>query len=548
MTRLLTWYDTTLRDGAQSDGVDFSVRDKLSIARRLDDLGMDYIELGWPGANRVDSAAFEQARDLQLRKARLAAFGSTHRAGHRPEQDATMQALAACCAPVITIFGKSCPQHVRIALGITREENLALIADSVAWLKARKEELIYDAEHFFDGFKRDADYALATLRAAHENGAAVLTLCDTNGGSMPEDISAIIARVRRELPQARIGIHAHNDCGLAVANTLAAVAAGAELIQGTINGIGERCGNADLCTIIPNLLLKSPGHSSRHIDAAALRELAPLSYAVCDIANIAPNKWQPFVGNAAFAHKGGIHVSAVNKNSELYEHISPESIGNTRRILISQQGGKSNISALAKRLGIDLPADSPALAELSAIIKENASRGYDYAAAEASAELLLRRHLGQIPEYFSVKRFYVINSHTEKDPEMAIEACLKLDVNGHTTHVAASGLGPVDALERALRRALLPFYPELEGLNLIDYKVRVLAGLGEAGCTVGPGSVRVLIDSSDGGFSRTTVGVSADLIEASWNALTDAFIYHLHRHRGAPAADPAEPVQDPAEP
>ena len=535
MSKLLTWYDTTLRDGAQSDGVDFSVRDKIAIARRLDTLGIDYIEMGWPGANKVDSACFEELRSIRLQHARITAFGSTRRAGNSPENDPTLRALIDCCAPVITIFGKSCPQHVRIALGISRDENLRLIADSVAYLRAHKESVIYDAEHFFDGYKRDAAYALATLRAAHESGAAALTLCDTNGGSMPEDISSIIAQIRRELPAARIGIHAHNDCGLAVANSLAAVDAGADLIQGTINGIGERCGNADLCAIIPNLLLKKQGYTGRRIDAAALRGLSALSYAVSDIANIAPNKWQPFVGNAAFAHKGGIHVSAINKDSALYEHLAPESVGNTRRILISQQGGKSNIIALARRLGIDLPAESPAVAEISAIIKEKASRGYDYAAAEAGAELLLRRHLGQIPDYFSVKRFYVINSHTEKDPDMAIEACLKLDVGGQTTHVAASGLGPVDALERALRRALLPFYPELETLSLIDYKVRVLAGLGESACTVGPGSVRVLIDSSDGSSVRTTVGVSADLIEASWSALTDAFICHLYHHRPCPA-------------
>lgn len=533
MARQIFWYDTTLRDGAQSDGIDFSVRDKLSITQRLDALGIDYIEAGWPGANQVDSAYFEEVRNTRLHHARLAAFGSTHRAGILPENDSTMKALAECCAPVATIFGKTCPQHVQIALGITREENLQIIAGSVGFLKQRKEQLIYDAEHFFDGFKREPAYALATLRTALDSGACNLTLCDTNGGTMPEEIAAIVQAVRQALPEASLGIHAHNDCGLAVANSLMAVDCGITLVQGTINGIGERCGNANLCTIIPNLLLKKQGYSSIRLNAEALTTLHDVSYAVSDIANVAPFKRQPFVGDAAFAHKGGIHVSAINKNSTLYEHISPESVGNSRRILISSQGGKSNVRALARRLGIEIPADSPALAEISATIKEKASRGYDYAAAEASAELLLRRHLGQMQDFFSIKRFYVINSQTEKDPEMAIEACLKLDIKGETTHVAASGLGPVDALERALRRALLPFYPELEGLTLVDYKVRVLAGMGESACLVGPGSVRVLIDSSNSSGSWTTVGVSADLIEASWQALTDSFIYFLDKHHSS---------------
>lgn len=531
MARQIFWYDTTLRDGAQSDGIDFSVRDKISITQRLDALGIDYIEGGWPGANQVDTAYFEAMRSTPLHHARLAAFGSTHRAGTPPEKDVTLQALAECCAPVATIFGKTCPRHVQIALGITREENLRIIEGSVSFLKRHKQQVIYDAEHFFDGFKREPDYALATLRSAWDSGAENLTLCDTNGGTMPEEIADIVKAVRETLPEATLGIHAHNDCGLAVANSLTAVDCGVSLVQGTINGIGERCGNADLSTIIPNLLIKKKGYTSAQLDSEALTTLHDVSYAVSDIANVAPFKRQPFVGDAAFAHKGGIHVSAINKNSSLYEHIRPESVGNSRRILISSQGGKSNISALARRLGITIPAESPALAEISATIKENASRGYDYAAAEASAELLLRRHLGQTPDFFSVKRFYVINSKTEKDPEMAIEACLKLDINGVTSHVAASGLGPVDALERALRRALLPFYPQLEDLTLVDYKVRVLAGMGESACLVGPGSVRVLIDSSDSCGSWTTVGVSADLIEASWQALMDSFIYFLSKHK-----------------
>lgn len=531
MARQILWYDTTLRDGAQSDGVDFSVRDKLSITQRLDALGIDYIEGGWPGANQVDTAYFREMSHRRLQHAKLAAFGSTHRAGIAPEADSTMQALASCCAPVATIFGKTCPQHVHIALGITREENLTLIAGSVAFLHRCKQEVIYDAEHFFDGYKRDPEYALATLRTALCHGASNLTLCDTNGGTMPEEIATIIRAVRAALPTAPLGIHAHNDCGLAVANSLMAADEGITLVQGTINGIGERCGNANLCTIIPNLLLKKQGYSSPKLNASTLADLSNLSHAVADIANIAPFKRQPYVGASAFAHKGGIHVSAINKNSSLYEHISPESVGNSRRILISAQGGKSNISALAHRLGIELPADSPALAELSATVKDKAVRGYDYAAAEASAELLLRRHLGQVPDFFTVKRFYVINSQTEKDPEMDIEACLKLDIAGTTSHVAASGLGPVDALERALRRALLPFYPEIDTLTLVDYKVRVLSGFGDTACLVGPGSVRVLIDSSDTTGSWITVGVSTDLIEASWQAVMDSFTYFLLRNR-----------------
>lgn len=533
MMRQIHLYDTTLRDGAQSDGVDFSVHDKISISHRLDQLGMDYIEGGWPGANNTDTAYFEAMRSRPLLHARLAAFGSTCRANIPAEQDAVMRSLAACCAPVATIFGKTCPLHVSIALGISPDDNLRIIRDSVGFLSSCKEETIYDAEHFFDGYKRDPDYALATLQAAWGSGAASLVLCDTNGGSLPEEISEIVQDVAARFPDAPLGIHAHNDCGLAVANSLAAIDSGASMIQGTMNGIGERCGNADLCTIIPNVLLKKKGACRASVTPRQLATLHDAARAICDIANLTPSKRAPFVGDAAFAHKGGVHVSAINKNPALYEHIPPESVGSSRRILISAQGGKSNIQALANRLGIQLPSDSTVLRELSEIIKDKAAQGYDYAAAEASAELLLRKHLGELPVFFRVKRLYVIDCKTEKDDDMTIEASVKLAIDGKDAHTAASGIGPVDALERALRRALLPFYPELDQLSLIDYKVRVLTAEGRNSRSVGPGAVRVLIDAATPSATWTTVGVSHDLIKASWQALTDAIEYFLMKGKSS---------------
>lgn len=531
MPETILLYDTTLRDGAQSEDIQFSTADKLRIAERLDRLGIDYIEGGWPGANAVDTAFFEQVDPSSFRHARLAAFGSTHHASVQPERDKTLQAIASCGAAVATIFGKTSADHAQIALGISRERNLQIIRDSIAWLKQRMDEVFFDAEHFFDGYLLDSEYALAALEAARSGGADALVLCDTNGGNLPETVAELIRRVRKRFPGIPLGIHAHNDGELAVANSLAAIEAGARQVQGTINGIGERCGNANLCSVIPNVVMKSAGRFTC-LSRGSLSLLKQTSAFVADTANMSPFHRQPFVGDSAFAHKGGVHVSAINKNASLYEHIDPASVGNARRVLMTEQGGKSNIFALARNLGCDIGKDDPLLAELSEAIKEKSTLGYDYAAAEASVELLLLRHLAQkpLPDFFRLLRLFTVSSKTVADPEQIVEATLKLDVRGQQAHTAAGGQGPVHALDKALRKALLPFYPEIEDMRLIDYKVRVLSVKGTPDADGGTASyVRVLIESSDSRCSWTTVGVSYDIIDASWQALSESVIYHLYR-------------------
>lgn len=527
-------YDTTLRDGAQSEDVNLSATDKVRIARQLDYLGMDYIEGGWPGANPVETEFFKAMKDVELRNARLAAFGSTHHPARAPEADPTLNALVSCGAHAATIFGKSCPRHVEVALGISRERNLEIIGGSIAFLKKSLPEVFFDAEHFFDGFKRDAEYALSVLQAAHRYGADCLILCDTNGGTLPEEIAAIVRTVRERLPQAALGIHAHNDCELAVANSLAAVRSGATQVQGTVNGIGERCGNANLCSVIPNLQLKMEGFSC--LSAASLTRLKSTSAFVSEVSNLAPFRRQPFVGNAAFAHKGGVHVSAIMKDAALYEHMDPSLVGNAQRVLMTEQGGKSNILSLSRTLGFDLEKGDPLLDALSAAVKKNAALGYDYVAAPASAELLFLRHMpdSALKPYFNILRTVVLTSRHEMDPDMMVEASLKLDVHGNVEHTAAGGFGPVHALDRALRRALTRWYPELEQMHLIDYKVRVLSptrtNIPDAAEENGTGSnVRVLIESSDGVATWTTVGVSYNIIEASLEALADAVTYKLYK-------------------
>ncbi|WP_418670662.1 citramalate synthase, partial [Akkermansia sp.] len=468
-------YDTTLRDGAQSEDVNLSATDKVRIARQLDYLGMDYIEGGWPGANPVETEFFKAMREVELKNAKLAAFGSTHHPARTPETDPTLNALISCGAQVATIFGKSCPRHVEVALGISRERNLEIIGDSVAFLKKHLTEVFFDAEHFFDGFKRDAEYALSVLQAAHEHGANCLILCDTNGGTMPEETGSIIRTVKERLPGAVLGIHAHNDCELAVANSLAAVMNGAVQVQGTVNGIGERCGNANLCSVIPNLQLKMGGFSC--LSEISLTRLKSTAAFVSEVSNLAPFRRQPFVGNSAFAHKGGVHVSAIMKDSALYEHMDPSLVGNAQRVLMTEQGGKSNILSLSRTLGFELEKGDPVLDVLSAAVKKNAALGYDYVAAPASAELLFLRHMPDkaLKPYFNILRTVVLTSRHEMDPDMMVEASLKIDVHGNVEHTAAGGFGPVHALDRALRRALTRWYPELEQMHLIDYKVRVLS-------------------------------------------------------------------------
>ena len=534
MSTKIHLYDTTLRDGAQSEDVNLSATDKVRIARQLDYLGMDYIEGGWPGANPVETEFFKAMREVELKNARLAAFGSTHHPAHTPETDPTLNALVSCGAHAATIFGKSCPRHVEVALGISRERNLEIIGDSIAFLKKHLPEVFFDAEHFFDGVKRDAEYALSVLQAAHEHGADCLILCDTNGGTMPEEIGSIIRTVKERLPQAVLGIHAHNDCELAVANSLAAVRSGATQVQGTVNGIGERCGNANLCSVIPNLQLKMGEFDC--LSDASLTRLKSTAAFVSEVSNLAPFRRQPFVGNSAFAHKGGVHVSAIMKDSSLYEHIDPSLVGNAQRVLMTEQGGKSNILSLSRTLGFELEKGDPVLDVLSAAVKKNAALGYDYVAAPASAELLFLRHMPDkaLKPYFNILRTVVLTSRHEMDPDMMVEASLKIDVHGNVEHTAAGGFGPVHALDRALRRALTRWYPELEQMHLIDYKVRVLSptrtNIPDAAEENGTGSnVRVLIESSDGVSTWTTVGVSYNIIEASLEALADAVTYKLYK-------------------
>ncbi len=522
-------FDTTLRDGTQGEGVSFSAEDKVRIAQRLDRFGIDYIEGGWPGSNPKDVEFFQRIRDVPLERARVTAFGSTRRAGVAPEDDANLKAIVDAGVSVASIFGKSWDFHVTHALGTTLQENLNMIADSVRFLRANGLEVIYDAEHFFDGYKRCGTYALETLWAAWEAGASVLVLCDTNGGSLPEEIYEIVLAVRERLP-APLGIHAHNDGGLGVANTLAAVRAGARHVQGTINGYGERCGNADLIQVIPNLQLKM-GYSC--VPASELRALTELSRFVSELANRAPNDHHPFVGRSVFAHKGGIHVSAVLKYPETYEHIPPELVGNERRVLVSELSGGSNVIYKARERGIQLEKDSPALKEVVATIKHLEHQGYYFEAAEGSFELLLRKAVGDYRPYFALEGLRLIIEKDDMTDEPVAEAIIKVRVGDAVVHTAAEGNGPVNALDNALRKALVDVYPEVARIHLTDYKVRVLNEDGGTGA-----KVRVLIQSACDGRSWGTVGVSANIIEASWIALVDSVEYGLMACGVAPLAAP----------
>ncbi|MBA2847972.1 citramalate synthase [Thermosulfuriphilus ammonigenes] len=522
-------YDTTLRDGTQAEDVNLSVEDKIQVALKLDELGIDYIEGGWPGSNPKDVQFFREIRNYHLGWAKIAAFGSTHMAKYRAEEDPNLRALIEAQTPVITIFGKTWDVHVRDALRITLERNLELIRDSLAYLRPHAERLFYDAEHFFDGFKANSDYALATLKKAIEGGADCLVLCDTNGGTLPQEIAEIIKEVRSRLGKdISLGIHAHNDSDTAVANSLMAVSVGARHVQGTINGFGERCGNANLCSIIPGLVLKM-GFKCKAGEPERLRRLTEVSRFVFEIANLPHNKYLPYVGRSAFAHKGGVHVSAVSRNPETYEHIRPELVGNSQRILISDLAGKSNVLYKARQFGISLSAEDPVVKEIVVRLKERENEGYQYEAAEASFELLMRRIVEGRKEtfgFFDLISFRVLDVKRLEDERSLVEATVRLKVRGEEEHTAAVGNGPVNALDNAVRKALLAFYPELADMELEDYKVRVLAG--EPGTAA---KVRVLIQSKDGEDRWGTVGVSHDIIEASWQALVDAIIYKLLKSR-----------------
>lgn len=513
-------YDTTLRDGTQGEGISLSVEDKLKIAQRLDKFGIDFIEGGWPGSNPKDIEFFERVRDLELTHAKISAFGSTRRAGIAAEDDANLAALIKSGAPVAAIFGKSWTFHVTDALRTTLEENLRMIEESVAYLKTHGLKVVYDAEHFFDGYKADADYALETLRAAARGGASVLTLCDTNGGTLPSQVFEITRTVVEEFPEIRIGSHKHNDSGLGVANALANVEAGGRHVQGTINGFGERNGNADLIQVIPNLQLKM---DHRVVTDEQLRGLTELSRYVSELANVKPDERQPFVGSMVFAHKGGMHVSALLRQPETYEHINPDLVGNKRRVLVSELSGASNIMYKAQEYNIELEKDSPALRKVVDMVKEREYAGYSYEGAEGSFELLLKKALGLYKPFFQLIGFRLINERRDEvSGESAAEATVKLQVGDQVLHTAGEGNGPVNALDQALRRALEDVYPDLKRIRLNDYKVRVLNEQAGTGARV-----RVLIESSENGRKWGTVGVSTNIIEASWQALVDSIEYGL---------------------
>jgi 2-isopropylmalate synthase len=498
------------------------MEDKVRIAQRLDALGIHYIEGGWPGSNPKDLRFFKRVQGAVFKTAKISAFGATRRPGVRPQEDPNLQALVEAGPPVVTIFGKSWDFHVTAALGTTLEENIAMIGDSIAYLLKHFEEVIYDAEHFFDGFKRNREYALATLKAAEAAGAHCLVLCDTNGGCVPSEITAILQHVKTVVrPESPLGIHVHNDTECAVANTLAAVGEGVSHVQGTINGYGERCGNANLVSIIPNLALKLGLES---IPPENLRDLRDVSRFVSELANRKPWAAQPYVGDSAFAHKGGIHVSAVLKHPDTYEHVDPEAVGNHRRVLVSELAGQSNILWKAREYGIDLDKNTPDARRILEMLKRLEDEGFQFEGAEASFELLMERALGNHRPYFELQGFRVIVEEQGSGTEPVAEATVKLRVKGIEEHTAASGNGPVNALDHALRKALEDFYPNLRQMSLLDYKVRILD---ESKATAA--KTRVLITSGDGDETWGTVGVADNIIEASWQALVDSVEYKLRR-------------------
>jgi 2-isopropylmalate synthase len=514
-------YDTTLRDGTQGHGITFSVADKLRIAERLDAFGVAYVEGGWPGSNPRDIEFFEEAKRRTFHHARLAAFGSTRRKDTRAEDDEQVRLLVDAGTPVVTIFGKTSLLHVREVLQTTPEENLAMIDDTVRFLKSKGRFVVYDAEHCFDGFKEDREHALSTLRAAEAAGADIVTLCDTNGGSLPDEI-ADITRAACGALRVRIGIHTHDDIGLGVANALAAIGAGATHVQGTINGYGERTGNCNLTAVIPNVHFKL---NTSCVPAASLPVLTELSQFVDETANLRPNPRLPWVGAAAFSHKGGTHVNAVQKVLRSYEHIDPASVGNTRHVLVSDLAGRSNIVMKARELGFDLSSDTAPLRTMLQQIKDLEHRGYEFEAADGSLTLLIRRALRNEARPFTVDAYHV--SMRSEGKASVCEATVKVSVGGGTAHTVADGDGPVNALDAALRAALTKLYPQLKDVRLTDYKVRIIDSRSGTAATT-----RVLIESTDGASEWGTIGVHENIVEASLAALVDSLEYALVRHFG----------------
>ena len=523
-------YDTTLRDGTQGENVSFTAEEKIKIAKRLDDAGIHYIEGGWPGSNPRDKKFFNLAKDTKFKNARLTAFGSTRRPGIDVKEDHNIAALLESNTPAVTIFGKSWDLHVLQVMNNTLEENLSMIRDSVEYLKTNNKEVIYDAEHFFDGFKDDKDYAMQTLFSAIDSGADIIVLCDTNGGTLPFDIESVTNYVKNSLNEkytgttgafpVKIGIHTHNDSGMAVANSIVAIKTGAVMVQGTINGYGERCGNADLTSIIPILSLKM---NLPCISMENLEKVRKLSRFVSETANMIPLNSRPFVGKSAFAHKGGIHVSAIMKVPKAYEHIDPELVGNMRRVLVSDLSGRSNVEYKAKELGINLGGNGHDSNKIVAKIKDMEQEGYQFDVADGSFKILVEKFTDQFKPFFELESFRV-TIEKDKNRPCSSYATIKIAVDGFQEITAAEGNGPVSALDNALRKALDKFFPDIDAMRLVDFKVRVIDGRDGTAA-----KVRVFIESRDQDDIWSTIGVSSDVIEASWQALADSFQYKLSK-------------------
>jgi 2-isopropylmalate synthase len=519
MAKQIALYDTTLRDGSQGEEVTLSAQDKLRLAQKLDEFGIHYVEGGWPGSNPKDARFFEMARKTSFKNTRLTAFGSTCRSQTRPEDDQSIQALLRTELETVTIFGKSWDLHATEILGISLDENAALIEDSVSYLKKQGRRVIYDAEHFFDGFKKNRDYALRTIKAAVRGGADVVVFCDTNGGSLPNEVHRIVTEAMKDLP-VPTGIHTHNDCGLALANSLAAVQAGVTMVQGTINGYGERCGNTDLVTVMGNLQIKM-GYEC--VGEEKLKKLRELSRYVSEVANVPPFKRAAFVGKSAFAHKGGVHVSAILKNPAAYEHIDPELVGNRRRVVVSDLAGKSNIEYKAREMGISLGGNGYGSEKIIKEVKRLEDEGYQFDAAEGSLELLIKKVTGQFQDPFNLESLRVTMEKNRSGPTTS-HATIKISVANEEEITAAEGDGPVNALDNALRKALNKFYPQVEEMRLVDFKVRVIDGSDGTAA-----KVRVQIESRDSSEIWSTIGVSENVIEASWQALVDSIQYKLSK-------------------
>ena len=516
--RVVKIYDVTLRDGTQGEDIAFSIHDKIRIAQKLDDLGVHYIEGGWPGSNDRDEGFFEEAKKLSFRHSKVTAFGSTRRAKSTCSKDVNIQALLQAETPVVTIVGKGWDFHVKEALRISLKENLELVNDSVKYLKKRVDEVFFDAEHFFDGYKNNPDYTLEVLQAALDAGVDSLILCDTNGGTLPWEVEDIINQINDKLGRPPVGIHTHNDSEVGVANALYAVKAGASQVQGTMNGYGERCGNSNLCSIIPNIQLKL-GFKCIQSD---LKKLYDTSHYIHELTNLPPIKNRAFVGESAFAHKGGLHVSAVMKNSKTYEHINPEVVGNHRRVLISDLSGRSNILYKTKELGIKIKSDNPKIGNILSNLKTLENEGYEFEGADASFEILVKKSIDKFNKHFELISARTISEKRAEDEDSVAEATVIVRVDGITEHTAAIGNGPINALDTAFRKALEKFYPSLIEVKLLDYRVRVVS------TRQGTGSVvRVLIESGDGKTNWSTVGVSENIVEASWKALVDSIEYKL---------------------